>query len=240
MAKLSSEKFNILLIILIFVIPLIAFNSCFLIYKGINFDLEEKEQEKEAIHEVETLAVEGNFETEFAIHFRDFFDVIQKTAKLENLNDRFFNSQIKQSAKKIFEEPFPKYNLYVFNIPDKTKQTDLIYYEGSISTGKKTLCKAFEHLYSVNTDSNDKTKGKTEGKPNDNTNEIFAKTLLGKYTNISSIAHDMRGITTYTNGIHKTSWFIWDYAYIKDKGIYGAFLICNELENSAECGRLLA
>ncbi len=248
MAKLSSEKFNILLIILIFVIPLIALNSSYWFISKINFDLDEKEQENEALHEAETLAVEGNFETEFAIHFKEFFDDIQNTAKLKNSNESFFYNHIKQSAKRIFENPFPKYNLYVFKIPNKTEETELLYYEGSLSTGKKILCKAFECLYKTNIEKNYKTEEATEenteseikNKKNDKTNEIFAKSLLGKYTNISAIAHDMKGITTYTNGIHKTSWFIWDYADIKDKGIYGVILLCNELDNSEECGRLLA
>ncbi|MBP5469967.1 MAG: hypothetical protein J6Z11_12070, partial [Candidatus Riflebacteria bacterium] len=228
MAKLSSEKYNILLIILIFIIPLISLDISFGLISKINNDLEEKKQENEAVQEAETLAAEGNFSTEFGIHFREFFDVIQNVEKLDIKNNSFLPTHLKQSSDKIFENPFPKYNLYVFKIPNKTKQAELIFYEGSISTGKRILCKTFEHLYNLNND--------IEDKANDN----IAKTLLGKFTNITAIAKEMRGIATNSNGIHKASWFIWDYVNIGQEGIYGAFLLCEEIEDQAKHGRLLA
>ena len=228
MTKLTSEKFNVLLIVLIFVIPLIALNLSFLFINNIEFDWAEKEQENEAIHEAETLAVEGHFGTEFAIHFSDFFDKIKNNAKRDNKNNFSFIDYLKQSSKQIFKEPFPSFNLYVFKIPNGTTQAELLFSEGYLSTGKKTLCKAFEYLYNENNGINNKT------------NETFAKILLGKYTNINAIARELKGITTNTKGIHKTSWFIWDYAKIENKGIYGAILICNEQEKQDEYGRLLA
>ncbi|MBQ2591743.1 MAG: HAMP domain-containing protein [Candidatus Riflebacteria bacterium] len=229
MSRLSSEKYNILLIVLIFVIPLIAINLSYLFISKINFDWAEKEQKKEAIQEAETLSAESNFSTEFAFHFRDFFDEIQSIVKSDKTTNSNLTSFIKQSADKIFEAPFPKFNLYVFNIPNKKRQAELIYSESYLNTGKRTLCKAFEHLYNLNIGSNNKP------------NESFAKNLLGRFSNLKAIAHDdMRGITTYTNGIHKNSYFIWDYADIGDKGIYGVILLCSELDNQAEYGRLLA
>ena len=226
MTKTSSKKLNILLIVLIFVIPLVALNFSFLFITIINYDWEVKKQEKDAIHKAETLSVESNFNTEFAIHFKEFFDQIQKEAKSEKTNETFL-ANLKQSAKQIFEAPFPSYNLYVFKIPNKTTQAELIYYEGSLNTGKKTLCKAFEHLYNVNIGNKD-------------INEGFAKSLLGKNTKINAIAQDMRGLTTNTNSLNKASWFIWDYTNIDNKGVFGAILLCDELENQAKYGRLLA
>ena len=121
MAKLSSEKYNILLIILCFIIPLIAINCSSWLITKINYTWEEKKQKNEAILEVETLAVESNFSTEFAIHFRDFFDEIQEVAKLDKTNNTFLTNHLKQASKKIFAAPFPSFNLYVFRIPKGIK-----------------------------------------------------------------------------------------------------------------------
>ena len=116
MNKLASEKYNILLIVLIFTIPLIALDMSYWLISTINNDWEEKKQKKEAIQEAETLAVEGNFSYELAVHFRDFFKQIQNHAYLDNINNTILTNLLKQSENNIFASPFPTYNLYVFKI----------------------------------------------------------------------------------------------------------------------------
>ena len=228
MAKQPFEKYNILLVILVFVIPLVAINCSFWFISKINFDLELKEQEKEALHEAESLSIEGNFNNEFAMHFRDYFDEVIKNARDESINDSNLVNNLDESAKRIFNESFPKYNLYVFRIPNETNKTELLYYWGSVKSGKNVLCKAFEHLYTLNS---------TNKK---DSNESFAKQYLGKYTDIKVIANETRGLTSFTNGAFKNSWFIWDYENIDDKGIFGAFLFCDEINDYAKYGRQLA
>ncbi|MBP5469700.1 MAG: hypothetical protein J6Z11_10715 [Candidatus Riflebacteria bacterium] len=232
MIKLSSEKYTILLIILIFIIPLIALDSSFyFITKIIDFDSAQKKQEKEAIHEAESLAIEGNFSNEFSIYFRDFFDILQKTANIKNVTDNFLINRLETASNKIFEEPFPKSNLYVFRIPINKQQAELIYYNGSLKSGKRALCKTFEQLYSLNNENKNEPKIQIDS---------LTKTLLGKYTDIKAIAQEMRGITTNTNGIHKNSWFIWDYTKVDGKGIFGVIIFCDEIKDFAKYGRLLA
>ena len=228
MNKLASEKYNILLIILIFVIPLFAIDFGFYYISKINFRLAQKEQEKDAYNEAETLADEGKFNTEFAMHFVEFINEINNIAKLDDANDSFVFNHLKRSAKKIFEKPFPTYNIYVFRMPKETKQAKLIYNEGTLSSGKRPICKAFEYLYETNIEIKNTS------------NESFAKKLLGEYTNTKSIAKEMRGITTNIKRSNKNSWFIWDYIDVDNKGIYGVFLISDEIYNHANLGRLLA
>lgn len=155
MNRLASEKYNILLIILIFVIPLFAIDFGFYYISKINFRLAQKVQEKDAYNEAETLADEGKFNTEFAMHFVEFINEINNIAKLDDANDSFVFNHLKQSAKK----------------------------------------------------------------------------LLGEYTNTKSIAKEMRGITTNIKRSNKNSWFIWDYIDVDNKGIYGVFLISDEIYN---------
>ena len=76
MNKLASEKYNILLIVLIFTIPLIALDMSYWLISTINNDWEEKKQKKEAIQEAETLAVEAN------ILFSDCFKRLVKIVLL--------------------------------------------------------------------------------------------------------------------------------------------------------------
>ena len=228
MPKLTSEKFNILLIILIFVIPLIALDCSLYFIYDINYEFAKKEQEKKAVHAAETLAIEGDFSYEFATHFREFFDSFQSVSESTNINNSFLINHLDISAKKYFEKPFPQYNLYVFKAPYESNQTELIYFKGSISGGKRMLCKAFEHLFNVDNDIID------------NNNKAFAKKLLGDYTDINVIAKDKRGVATHTGGMHNKSWFIWDYVKTKKNGTLGVFLLCNGRENFDKIGRLLA
>ena len=228
MSKQGTEKFNIFLIILIFVIPLIALDFTFYFISNINYKFEKRNQEKTAIQEAECLSFEGNFNNEFTIHFSDFFEELQKTVKTDHLNTSDLVNHLKTNAKIIFEKPFPKHNLYVFKIPYKTNKTELIYYNGSIKAGKTVFCKTFEYLFNIH-------KGKKS-----KTDENLAKILLGKYTDFESIAYDLRGVTTYTNGIFKNSWFIWDYVKTENEDIFGAYLFCDEINDYAKYGRLLA
>lgn len=50
----------------------------------------------------------------------------------------------------------------------------------------------------------------------------------------------MRGITTFSNGIHKNSWFLWNYYVENNNDVYGAILLCNIKDNYQEIWRLLA
>ena len=81
MGSLRSEKYNIILIILLFAIPILAIDLSYYFISNINYELSIKNQKKEAIHEAETLAVEGNFSIEFAMHFQDFYKEILKMLK---------------------------------------------------------------------------------------------------------------------------------------------------------------
>lgn len=44
----------------------------------------------------------------------------------------------------------------------------------------------------------------------------------------------MRGITTFSNGIHKNSWFLWNYYVENNNDVYGAILLCNIKDNYQE------
>ena len=138
-----------------------------------------------------------------------------------------------KTANTVFSKPFPRHHFYVFKFIPQTSKADLIFYKGDIKSGKRGLCLAFEHLYNLNNNiKTDEAKKKN--------NETFAKMLLGKYTNVTAIAKDLRGISTFSNGIHNTSWFIWDYTAINKNEIIGAFLVCSEVNNHGSYARQLA
>ena len=232
MGKHTSEKFNVVLLVLFFVIPLTALNLSYYLFAKINENLEKNEQSVKAIHEVETLSSEADFGIEFSRLFGNFFNELKNAA---NLNDaKFLVDSLKKKSDKIFEKPFPDYNLFVFKTTPNTKSTELLFTHGNIGTSKKALCLTFEYLYNMNI-------SKNINKSNDLRNkEAFARNLLGQFTNTEIIAKEMRGITTFSNGIHKNSWFIWNY-FVGDNGeVYGAILLSNVKENYHEIGRLLA
>ena len=230
MSKNISEKFNVVLLILFFVIPLTALNLSYYLFAKINENWEKNEQRIKAVHEVEALSAEADFRNGFSRLFGDFFNELKNAA---NFNDaKFLVDSLKKKSDKIFEKPFPDYNLFVFKTTSKS--TELLLTHGNIGISKKALCFAFEYLYNINI-------SKDKNKSNDiSSKEAFARKLLGQITNPEIIAKEMRGITTFSNGIHKNSWFIWDYYVGKNNEIYGVILLCNIKENYQEIGRLLA
>jgi class 3 adenylate cyclase len=232
MGKNTSEKFNVVLLVLFFIIPLTALNLSYFLFAKINENLEKNEQSVKAIHEVETLSSEADFGIEFSRLFGNFFYELKNAA---NFNDaKFLVDSLNKKSEKIFEKPFPDYNLFVFKTTSDTKSTELLLTHGNIGTSKKALCLTFEYLYNMNISNN-------KNKSNDlRSKKVFAQKLLGKFTNTEIIAKEMRGITTFSNGIHKNSWFVWNYYVGDNEEVYGAILLCNVKEDYPEIGRLLA
>ena len=232
--KSSFERYNVILIVLFFVIPILALDLSYYSLSKLHYDLLVKEQEKKAYNEVETLASESDFSNEFAMHYRAFFNEIKSVVVDSEIADKInFSSYLEQKDRKIFKSPFPKYNLYVFKLSEaKPDDSELIYCNGSLKSGKKALCKAFSVLYSVNKDK------MTVKEANNNK---FVKSLIGKYSSVDVVANEMCGLTTHTNGIHSFSWFIWDYfSDTRNKNVYGSILVCDDIADYAEKGRLLA
>ena len=233
MNKIASEKLNVLLIGLIFIIPLIAINCCYYCISNINFQRAKKEQEINAIHEVETLSSEANFSNGFSSLFGDYFNSLKIIINNNNDKNSNLTEQLSKEAEKVFEKPFPDYNLFVFKTDSKKKSTELLFSQGNIGVSRKALCFAFEYLYNYNnSDKNKNSDFKSK--------ESFAKNLLGEFTNAEIIAKEMRGITTFSNGVHKNSWFIWNYFVRENNEVYGVILLCDVKNNHHEIGRLLA
>ena len=232
--KSSSEKYNIIFIFLLFVIPLISLNAGFYRLSNITKEWALKEQEKKAIQEAETLSSEADFGLRTESLLADFFEKIKTVSEeIDFKKDSLLAKHLEKIENRVFSKPFPQHHIYVFKITPQTSKTELLFYKGDIKSGKRSLCLAFEHLYNLNNDIKiDDVKKKN--------NESFAKLILGDNANILSVAKDLRGISTFSKGIHKSSRFIWDYAVIKGKGIIGAFLICNDVNNQAYYGRRLA
>ena len=151
--KSASEKYNIIFIILLFVIPLISLNASFY-YLSNNIDKEWvlKDQEKKALQEAETLSSEADFGLQLESHFSKFFEDLKINFKdVEDglLNNSEYANLIEISLNKVFAKPFPEYSIYVFKNSLKTSKTELLYYKGDIKSGKRGLCLGFEHLYNL-------------------------------------------------------------------------------------------
>ena len=230
--KSSFERYNVILIILFFVIPILALDLSYYSLSKRHNDLLAKEQAKKAYNEVETLASESDFSNEFAMHYRYFFNEIKEAVVSEIVDKIDFSEYLEQKAGKAFKSPFPKYNLYVFKLSEANPEdSELIFCKGSLKSSKKALCKAFSALYSVNKNIIDINEAK---------NNKFIKSLIGKYSSVDVVANEMCGLPTHTNGIHNFSWFIWDYFTDIHKNVYGSILVCDDITDYAEKGRLLA
>lgn len=72
MRKNTSEKFNVVLLILFFIIPLTALNLSYYLFAKINENLVKSDQRDKAIHEVETLSAEADFGNGFSRLFGNF------------------------------------------------------------------------------------------------------------------------------------------------------------------------
>ena len=227
-----SEKYNIILIVLLFVIPLLAVNVTFFCRAYFNHEFEVKELEKKALHEAEILSAEADFNYQFSILFNKFFDVIKKDSDISFKEKSHFINHLEKNANNIFEYPFPKYSLYVFK-KSSNASSELFYSKGDSKGGAKGLCFAFDYLVKINTTSEKKKIKKDK-------NESFAKKMFGQYTNMETIAKELRGLPANTNNGKNYSFFIWDYFNLDENNIWGCFLFCDELDNISDYGRLLA
>ena len=142
-----TEKYNIILIIFFFIIPILAINLSFYFFSDINYQFERNEQERQAVHEAEVLGVEADFSNQFSSLFRKFFDVLKSYSENNVIKSNSFVKHLEQKDNKIFEAPFPKYSLYVFKIDSNSHQSELLYSKGEIKGGKKGLCLTFEYLF---------------------------------------------------------------------------------------------
>ena len=229
-----TEKYNIILITLFFIIPLLAVNLSFYFFARINYDFQCGKQQQEAVHEAEILGIEADFSYQFSIKFRKFFQELENGSKYDVIQTNSFINKLDQNTNRIFDAPFPKFNLYVFKLDTIASQTELLYSKGEIRGGKKGLCRAFEYLFDIN-----QKKDERDEKINDK-NLTFARKLLGYYTKIDNIAKELRAAPVYINFSNNFSLFIWDYFVVNNKDVYGSFLICDEIEKHSEYGRLIA
>ena len=230
--KTFTEKFNIILIVLFFLIPILALNFGFYFFAIIKDSFERNEQEKNAVREAEVLAVESKFSNQLSILFRKFFDVLKSDTQ-GVVKENSFNNRLEYYSNKIFETPFPKYSLYVFKFDPKVKVTEMLFSKGNIKGGKKGLCLTFEYLYDTS------IKDQNDGS-NNNKNESFAKSLLGNHTQLNAVAKSLRSLPVNIKCNNQLALFIWDYIVTDNNIVYGSFLICDEIDNHSECGRWLA
>ena len=228
-----TEKYNIFLIVLFFLVPIFAINLGFYFFAEIKDSFERNEQQKNAVREAEVLAIESKFSNQLSILFRKFFDVLKSDSQLDGVKDNSLNDHLEHYADKIFATPFPKYSLYVFRFDPQVNSTEMLFSKGDIKGGKKGLCLTFEYLYDTSIkEENDDS--------NINKKEIFAKSLLGKHTQLKAIAKSLRRLPVNIKCYNQFALFIWDYIVTDNNIVYGSFLICEEIDKHSECGRWLA
>ena len=66
MKNIISEKYNIILILLLFLIPALTLNLSFRLIAEINHNFEKSEQKKNALKEAEILASEADFSSQYS------------------------------------------------------------------------------------------------------------------------------------------------------------------------------
>ena len=145
--KTSFDKYNIVLIILFSVIPVLAINLSYYFIEYLKNDHLAKEQALKASQEVETLASEADFGNEFSMLFREFCNAIKDSSEVKISDKAILTNFLEQKNNNIFKKPFPDYSLYVFKLNSQKTDSELIYYKGRLDSGKKALCKAFNILY---------------------------------------------------------------------------------------------
>ena len=185
-----TNKNNIVFFLLLFLIPILALDASYYFLNNINAEWEKIDQEKKAVQEAEILASEADFGNQLSMLFKKYCDVIKGDVQLSFAKDIFLTSHLEQTANVIFSDPFPKYNLHVFRIASGSQSAEMLITRGDEKGGRRGLCLAFEHLYNIATNASvDTAKAKS--------NESFAKSLVGQFSDIDSIARDMRGLPTF-------------------------------------------
>ena len=94
MGKQTFEKFNVVLLILFFVIPLTALNLSYYLFAKFYENWERNEQRVTAIHELETLSSEADFGSGVSRLFGNFFNELKNATKIND--SRFLVDYLKK------------------------------------------------------------------------------------------------------------------------------------------------
>ena len=196
--------------------------------------VERKEQAKQ---EVEQLSVTSDFSYCFGKLGGDFYQQLKSGSEIysNETNKDTIKKYLENQDKKIFGKPFTNYELFVFNISNKTKKTQIIYTNQNSIIGKRALELIFEYFVKIN--SKDKSYSEIDKKKAAD----FAKNVLGGECNPAIIAETQRGKASFSLYKFKTNRFYWDY-YKNDKteDTVGFFLIADNNIEAEISSKLIA
>ena len=169
--KSILPKQNRYLLIILWLLLLFLLDIGWVCLTFIDNSYKEKKRIDDAKHEVEALSSRADFPLILKNTSRNFNEIL--ISGVQSLADNLDNltNFIKQRADSLFRRPFPKYELYVFQIPsNKVFLTDknLLYSNVDRTIIKKNssvngLCKSFEYLAKVNIDKEKNREGNKEG-----------------------------------------------------------------------------
>lgn len=218
--------------VLLCFLPLIALNLAFIILSGIDLHWKQQEQKELAQQEVEALSAGSDFSYQFARRAGNFVEAFKALAEPE-LNSRQLADFLKNRSEKIFRQPFPEYDLFAFQIPEKGLNTEMIYAHSDTRPSKRAFGRAFEYLVSLSR--GEKVSGDVARQ-----NETIVSSILGGGGGAEVMARTQRGRPTFAFYRFYSHWFMWDYFEIPGRGTFGFFLFTPSDESRNFSGKLLA
>ncbi len=223
---------SLYLLVLLCFLPLLSLNFAISFLAGIDTHWKRQEQKELAQQEVEALAAGADFPFQFARRGGDFIDTFKSLVEAD-LKPAQLTSGLQQRSEKIFRWPFPKYELFLFHIPDSGASTEMLLSHTDYRPSRRAFCRAFEHL--VHTNRGEKISGDIARQ-----NDAMVAGILGGEARSDVMARTQRGRPSFAFYRFFPHWFMWDFFEVRGKGAYGLFLFTRSDEKSNFSGKLLA
>ncbi|MDD3146397.1 MAG: adenylate/guanylate cyclase domain-containing protein [Candidatus Riflebacteria bacterium] len=229
--KNSGGRGMYLLVLLCF-LPILALNLGLSFLSSIDLHWKKQEQKEMAQQEVEALSAGSDFSYQFARRTGNFSEAFKALAEPDFKTGQL-SGFLKSKSERIFRAPFPKYDLFTFQMPENGANTELIYFCSDSRPSRRAFSRAFEQLVRVSR--GEKILGAVARQ-----NESMISSILGGNAGSDVMARTQRGRPTFAFYQFYPHWFMWDYFDIPGKGTFGFFIFTRIDESTNFAGKLLA
>ncbi|MBP5469622.1 MAG: hypothetical protein J6Z11_10305, partial [Candidatus Riflebacteria bacterium] len=222
--------------IIFWFLPLIILNIGWYFHNWIDNKWIKRERKEQARQAVEQLAITSDFSYCFGKIGGDYYQKLKEgSEKYSNeTNKESFKKYLEEQDRDIFRKPFTKYELFVFQIPSKSRKPALFYTNQKNIIGKRALELIFEFFVRVNFQDTIYSKSSDSKKASD-----FAKNILGGECDPVIKAETQRGKASFSLYTFKSNRFYWDYYKNEKTGdITGFFLIADNNNDAEISGKL--
>ncbi|GAB4282892.1 MAG: hypothetical protein Kow0029_28720 [Candidatus Rifleibacteriota bacterium] len=209
-----------------------AINLGFLFLSNIDRSWKIIEQNELAYQEMEALTSASDFSYQFSKISGQFRKAFQAGVEA-NLESDKLAGFLRKRAQKIFKKPFPEKRLFTFQILEKNKQPEILFYESKEIISKRALSRIFGYLVNLN-------RGDEIPDFEKKQNEKLLTRILGPESSGELMANSQRAKTSYALYRSFPNWFIWDYFSVPGKGTFGYIVLSKCEDKNRFDGMLLA